>query len=77
MIVSKGLGDMDELFKDKKAGIVVSNKDPLDQIAAEIAALLVDPEVHLNCRNLAMEHFDMERAIIVYSNVYTKMLDKK
>ena len=77
MIVSKGLGDMDELFKDKKAGIVVSNEDPLDQVAAEIADLLVDPEVHLNCRNLAMEHFDMERAIIIYSNVYMKMLEKK
>ncbi len=74
MIVSKGLGDMDMLFKDSKAGIVVSKVDSLDGLAAQIETLIADPDVQNHCRNLAMEHFDMEKAIVIYSNVYTRML---
>jgi hypothetical protein len=75
MIVSKGLGDMDTLFKDSKAGIVVSREASLDGLAAQIETLIADPEIQDHCRNLAMEHFDMEKAITIYSNVYMRMLE--
>jgi glycosyltransferase involved in cell wall biosynthesis len=75
VIVSKGLGDMDTLFKDSKAGIVVSREASLDGLAAQIETLIDDPEIQDRCRNLAMEHFDMEKAITIYSNVYMRMLE--
>jgi hypothetical protein len=75
MIVSKGLGDMDTYFRESKAGIVVSKAASLEGLAAQIEALIADPEVPDRCRSLAMEHFDMEKAITIYSNVYMRMME--
>jgi hypothetical protein len=75
MIVSRGLGDMDTLFKDSKVGIVVSKTATLDGIGAQIENLVADADVPDHCRTLAMEHFDMGKAISLYSTVYTRMLE--
>lgn len=74
MIVSKGIGDMDALFRDSRAGLVISRDSPLEGIAARIQALVADPDVQARCRNLAMEHFDMGKAISTYSSVYARMM---
>ena len=75
MIVSKGIGDMDTLFRDSRAGLVISKDSPLVGIAAQIQTLVADPDVQDRCRNLAMDHFDMEKAISTYSNVYARMME--
>lgn len=77
MIVSKGIGDMDTLFRDSRAGIVVSKDSPLEGVAAQIHALVADPDVQDRCRNLAMEHFDMEKAVSTYASVYKRMLEAR
>lgn len=74
MIVSRGIGDMDTLFRDSRAGLVISKDSPLEGVAAQIQALVADPDVQARCRNLAMEHFDMEKAISTYSSVYARMM---
>ncbi len=75
VIVSKGIGDMDTLFKDSTAGLVISKDAPLVGIAARIQVLIADPNVPDRCRNLAMEHFDMEKAVSTYASVYKRMLE--
>jgi glycosyltransferase involved in cell wall biosynthesis len=74
MIVSKGIGDMDTLFKDSLAGIVLGKDDSLEQIGTQIKDLIENPEIEASCRSLAMEHFDMTKAISMYSNIYQRML---
>jgi glycosyltransferase involved in cell wall biosynthesis len=76
MIVSKGIGDMDTLFRDSRAGLVISKDSPMAGIAARIQTLVADPDVQARCRNLAMDHFDMEKAISTYSSVYEKMMEE-
>lgn len=75
VIVSKGIGDMDTLFKNSTAGIVISKDSPLEGLAAQIEALIDDPAVPDRCRSLAMEHFDMEKAVSTYESVYRRMLE--
>jgi len=74
MIVSKGIGDMDVLFADSRAGLVISKDAPLEGVADQIQTLVADPDVQARCRNLAMAHFDMEEAISTYSSVYARMI---
>lgn len=73
VIVSKGIGDMELLLKSSKAGITIGHGDSLINLGEEISTLISDPGVEERCRALAIEHFDMEKAIITYSRIYSQM----
>jgi hypothetical protein len=73
VIVSKGIGDLDEILTKNSSGIVVDSDDPLKNLSQEIRSLVWDRATPDNCRELAMQHFDMNKAILRYDNIYQQM----
>ena len=73
VIVSKRIGDMELLLNSSKTGITVGHSDSLSNLGEQISGLISDPAIEERCRALAMEHFDMDKAINTYSRIYSQM----
>ena len=73
VIVSNGIGDLDHLLAITKTGLVISDSDTLQTVAAQIRSLISDPKTPERCRELAMQHFDMEKSIDRYLEIYDRM----
>jgi len=73
VIVSKGIGDMDQLIRSTRTGLVIDQYDSLDTIADQVLALINDKGTPERCRELAMLHFDMEKSVDKYLNIYERM----
>ena len=74
VIVSRGVGDMEVLLKSSNAGITIGHNESLSQIGEQISSLVIDHGVEERCRALAIEHFDMSKAIVSYSRIYSQMI---
>jgi glycosyltransferase involved in cell wall biosynthesis len=74
MIVGRGMGDLDQMLPNSKTGIVIGEKDSLEGVAQRIVQLIVDPSTPGRCRSLAMQHFDVDKAIDSYIAIYGRML---
>lgn len=74
VIVSKNIGDLDTLISGYRAGVVIQNGQDLSDVAHQLTDLLSDPTTPDRCRALALDHFDMNKAIITYSKIYEEML---
>ena len=74
VIVSRGIGDMEDILRGSNAGIIVSRDESLSQIGEQISSLVGAPGVEEQCRALALEHFDMGKAVTSYSKIYSKMI---
>lgn len=76
VIVSKGMGDLDRLITQWRTGIVIEDGMSEKEIVTRAKELLLDEELSRRCRMLAEEHFSMQKAILVYSNVYNSIYPK-
>lgn len=74
VIVSKNIGDLDTLISNYHAGVVIQNGQDLSSVAPQLVNLLSDSTTPDRCRSLAMEHFDMDKAVTIYSEIYGEML---
>jgi len=65
IVVSPGLGDMDDLLARHDCGVVIDDRsdEGLDRAADELERLVGDPATPARCRSLAQEHFDLEKGI--------------
>jgi glycosyltransferase involved in cell wall biosynthesis len=72
VVVSPGIGDMDELLARYDCGVSIdpSSDDALEVGVAKLDQLLQDPGVAGRCRSLAEDHFNLERAVTTLLNVY-------
>jgi len=72
VVVNAGLGDMDALVRGHRCGVVLHGTDDtsLDRAAAELLALVDDPATPDRCRDLAEEHFGIDRAVDRLIRVY-------
>ena len=73
IIVSKGIGDLDEMLENTRTGVVLDHSDSLKTIAQKVLHLISDRETPNRCRELAMQNFDMEKAIDKYMMIYGRM----
>lgn len=73
VIVSKGIGDLDQMLTSTKTGLVIDQNDSLLDISLKISRILDDPETPDRCRALAMQHFDMDESVDRYLGIYEKM----
>ena len=73
VIVSKGIGDLDQMLEAGRAGIVIGHDQDLSEIAEQIKTLINDSETPQRCRELAMQHFDMEKSVARYLDIYDRM----
>ena len=73
VIVSKGIGDLDDMVESTRTGVVLDHADTLETIAEQVLHLISDRETPDRCHALAMQNFDMEKAIDKYLKVYARM----
>jgi hypothetical protein len=74
VIVSNGIGDLDKLLSNSQTGVVIDHRNSLETVAEQIVLLLKDSETPSRCRELATQHFDMNKAIDRYLKIYDRML---
>ena len=74
VIVSSGIGDLDQLLPSTHTGVVIDHQGSLETMAQQIGQLIKDPKTPDRCRALAMQHFDMEKSIDRYLEIYDRML---
>ncbi len=72
MVVSKGIGDLDELLISTKTGIVIDSD--LNMAIDGLLTLLDDEETPFRCRALAEQHFNMSKAIEGYDLIFREMI---
>jgi glycosyltransferase involved in cell wall biosynthesis len=77
VIVSSGLGDMDQLLARYDCGVPIDKGSDaaLEGAAAELERLLADPSTPSRCRSLAEDHFSLDRAITSLLAAYQAALD--
>ena len=74
VIVSNGIGDLDQMLTSTRTGIVINDSDSLQTTASQIEYLINDPDTPDRCRELAIQHFDMEKSVDRYLEIYDRML---
>ena len=77
VVISQGMGDLDQLVKEHRVGVIASSGKSFQRVIQEIEVLLQDPLTPQRCRDLAEQHFSMKEAIVKYENIYFKMLNAK
>jgi hypothetical protein len=73
VIVSSGIGDLDWMLSGTATGLVIGESESLRSIPQQIIRLIEDPLTPTRCRDLAMRHFDMEKSIDRYIEIYDRM----
>jgi glycosyltransferase involved in cell wall biosynthesis len=78
VVVSPGIGDMDQLLARYDCGISVdpASDDALEVGAAELERLLGDPALPGRCRSLAEDHFNLDHAVSSLLDVYRTIAGK-
>ena len=74
MILSRGIGDLDNLIDNAKTGVIVGKNDSLIDIANRVVSLISDKETPDRCRKLAEDYFSFDTAIQKYLALYKKMI---
>ena len=74
VIVSKGIGDLDQMLPSTHTGVIIDESDSLQNVAQQICDLVNDLKTPERCRELAIRHFDMETSIDRYIEIYDRML---
>lgn len=76
VVVNAGLGDAVELFGATRTGVVLQDRTPesLKQAADEVLRLLEDPSTPSRCRDVAEQHFDLERGVDILIEAYRSMV---
>lgn len=72
VIVSKGVGDLEELLLASRTGVVVENN--MDLAVTELLELLNDNETPTRCRALAEQYFSMAGAINKYDSIFRELI---
>jgi hypothetical protein len=73
VVVSNGIGDLDQMLASTKTGVVINQSDSLETISSQIRVLISDSMTPDRCRALAMQHFDMEKSVDRYLEIYDRM----
>lgn len=74
VIVSEGIGDLDQMISNTQTGVIVENNSTLQGVTCEIIKLVNDANTPARCRELALKYFDMGNSIHRYSEIYNRML---
>lgn len=76
VVSSAGIGDTEEVIRNRRVGVVVPDLTPaaLDSAASEILELLTDPDLARRCRNTAEETYSLERAVRDQLRIYEELL---
>ena len=74
VIVSSGIGDLDQLLSSTSTGLIINSRDSIEEVGLRMHKMISDPKTPDRCRELAMKHFDMEKSIDRYLDIYERMI---
>lgn len=74
VIVSKGVGDLEQLLLSTRTGVVIGSN--IDLAVTELLDLLHDDETPMRCRALAEQHFSMVNAVEKYNLIFKKLINR-
>lgn len=76
-LVNAGVGDMDSVVSQARAGVVMREFSPEARRAAvrELLALTADEGTRVRCVDAARRHFSLERGVEAYRKIYLEMGD--
>ena len=75
VVVNRGLGDLDILLKEYKAGVVL-DRNNLDEAVKEVIEITQSESIQLNCRKLAIDYFELRKGALKYLDIY-KLMSKR
>jgi glycosyltransferase involved in cell wall biosynthesis len=75
VVVSEGIGDLDEILTSTETGVVYGNS--ISSTIRDINLLLNDPDISARCRRLAEKHFNIKKAVVSYNQIFTKLINSK
>jgi glycosyltransferase involved in cell wall biosynthesis len=76
VIISRGMGDLDQFITSYRAGLLIDRETTKKDIIAAIENLLRDPETPRRCRKLAEDKFSMDKAVRGYLETYQALIAK-
>jgi hypothetical protein len=74
VIISRGMGDLDQLINSFRAGVLVDRETSEVDLIAAVEELLGDPDTPRRCRKLAEERFSMDKAVSGYMETYKALI---
>jgi glycosyltransferase involved in cell wall biosynthesis len=74
-LTNSGVGDIDRILRDGKAGIVVGDTghSALLDGFKDLLKLVEDPRTTARCRAAAVRHFSLEEGVRVYNRIYLSL----
>lgn len=72
VVVSQGIGDLENLLLSTQTGVVIGSD--IELAVSEILSLLADKDTPIRCRALAERHFNMASAINIYDSIFRKLI---
>ncbi len=78
-LVNAGVGDMDSVVSQARAGVVMREFSPEARRAAvrELLALCMDGETRLRCVEAGRRHFSLEQGVEAYRKIYLDIEDQR
>jgi glycosyltransferase involved in cell wall biosynthesis len=78
VVVSREVGDLDDLLRRHRAGVIFDERarDGVNAAASQLLALLEDPELSRRCRGLAESHFDVRQGSVRLDRLYRRVLER-
>jgi glycosyltransferase involved in cell wall biosynthesis len=76
VVMSAGVGDVDDVIRSRRVGLVIENvaAKTLDAAADELLALLADPGLSARCREAARAYYSLNAAVEAQLALYERIL---
>lgn len=76
VVISRGIGDLDEMFSGHEVGVIIPAKGEYSISVDRLLELLNNSKTPENCREFAIQFFDMSAAVEKYIEMYSILLKK-
>jgi glycosyltransferase involved in cell wall biosynthesis len=76
VVANPGVGDVEQVIRQHRVGVLASNSTAaeMDACVAELLALLKDPDLASRCRRTAEQLFSLESGTATYRQLYSQIL---
>jgi len=76
VVANEGVGDVVDIVRQNKVGVIVDGPDPAQMRAAldELKVLMQDPDLPGRCRATAQAVFSLEAGTEAYRGIYASIL---